>query len=142
MNFARRRRKRVMEFQQSAMVDVSLQLLIFFFLTSTFVAQSGINLNIPNTTSKPVMNQSKIILSITRGNQLFINDQPVDDYKQLSSRLTDLLARSSDKKVIVKADQGLELQDVVTAMDVAKQAGALELALATKSDPSAKILNR
>lgn len=134
MNFSRRRRKPVMEFQQSAMTDVTMQLLIFFFLTSTFVAQSGIKLKIPTSTTKPVPVASKIILSISRGNELFLNDEKVSGYDELSQKVTVLLGQSTDKKVIVKADQDLELQAVVAVMDVAKQAGAEEIALATKGE--------
>lgn len=126
------RRRRVLEFQQSAMTDVIFQLIIFFLLTSAFVAQSGVNLNIPSTTSKPVPNQAKIVLAINRNNEIMVNDVKVSDDK-LKETIAALLAKSTDKKVIVKADANLPLQDVVSLMDSAKQAGAQEIALATKA---------
>ena len=141
MNF-KRRRKAVMEFQQSAMTDVTLQLLIFFFLTSTFVSQSGIKLKIPTSTTKPVPTVTKIVLSVSRGNDLYVNDEKVIGYDQMSEKVTALLEKSSDKKVIVKADQDTSLQDVVKVMDVAKQAGAEELALATKGEVFSKSTKR
>ncbi len=125
------RQRRVLEFQQSAMTDVIFQLIIFFLLTSAFVAQSGVNLNIPSITSKPVPNQSRIVLSINRNNEIMVNDSKVTD-DTLKESIIALLDKSADKKVIVKADSSLPLQDVVSLMDTAKQAGALEIALATQ----------
>ena len=119
------------------LTDVFLVLLIFFMVTATFVlAAQGLSINLPAPNpNQPMAPTQDITVFITDDNRYLVNDQecPKD---QLSTRLKELLIkkRENERTVIVKSQKNVLHGVTVEVMDIARGAGALILAIATRPE--------
>ena len=89
-------------FSLAGMTDVVLLLLIFFLLTSSFIPQMGIQVNLPQVDSSSPVTEQSITVSLTKDGNYYVAGTPVS-----KSRLTDELRslRSNQQFLIVRADQ-------------------------------------
>jgi biopolymer transport protein ExbD len=117
----------------TSLIDVVLLLLIFFMISTTFVTQPGIRVNLPKASSKVknVAQESNTII-ITADNMIYINREEIHDLEELRSILLDLRQEQPDDLIIVKADENVAHGVVVRIMDIAKTSGFSRIAIATR----------
>ena len=113
------------------LIDVVLLLLIFFMISSTFVVQPGIQVNLPKSTIAERREPEDVTLILTREKALYLNDRRVT-VPELWGRLVDMYRRRPDFMLVIKADRQVPHGSVVEVMDIAKQAGVRRLAIATR----------
>ncbi|MFQ5912816.1 MAG: ExbD/TolR family protein [Nitrospinota bacterium] len=113
------------------LIDVVLLLLIFFMISSTFVVQPGIKINLPKSTAAERREPEDVTLIITREETLYLNSQRVS-LAELWGKLLDIFRNRADSMLVIKADRLVPHGRVVEVMDVAKQAGVNRLAIATE----------
>jgi len=106
----------------ASLVDVLFLLLIFFMVTSAFVEQPNIKLELPSTQHSEVSKIDKVVLTIARDGQLFIQDEPVDK-QNLEKELRRVRLDTEEEVLVLKADKMVPYGDVVGIMDDAKGAG-------------------
>ncbi len=106
----------------ASLVDVLFLLLIFFMVTSAFVEQPNIKLELPATRHSGVSKIDKTVLTISRDGQLFLQDRPVDKIN-LEKELRRIILDTGDEVLVLKADKMVPYGDVVDIMDDAKGAG-------------------
>ncbi len=106
----------------ASLVDVLFLLLIFFMVTSAFVEQPNIKLELPATRHSEVSKIDRAVLTISRDGQLFLQDKPVDK-KNLEKELRRIILDTGDEVLVLKADKLVLYGDVVDVMDDAKGAG-------------------
>lgn len=125
-------RKRVaMHLDIAPLVDVVFLLLIFFLLTSQFIKQPGMKIELPEAKYARPQDKMDIVVAVTKKEDLFLNGISVT-MEELPSRLWDILENNPRKIVIIKADKGVKLQPVVTIMDIAKRCRAEGVTISTK----------
>jgi biopolymer transport protein ExbD len=113
------------------LVDTMLNLLIFVLLLGAFVFQPAIRVRLPEAASKDEESKQEIVVVLTRDDHLYLNDDPVQT-AQLGSRLQERLRNRSESVVIIRADKEVIHGRVVEVMDIAKNAGAARLVIATE----------
>lgn len=118
-------------FSYSSLTDIVFLLLIFFLLSSSFVIQTGIKVQLPKSTAAEQETQRQIVITVTESGSIFLNEQQVTA-ETLGARLAPLVNEDQDKMVIIKADQTVSLQSAVQVMDIAKGVGAQRLLIATQ----------
>jgi len=118
-------------FSYSSLTDIVFLLLIFFLLSSSFVVQSGIKIQLPKSESAEQESQKQIVLTVTEKGLIYLNDKQVAA-ETLGGQLAPLIDKDRDKVVIIKADQMVSLQSAVQVMDIAKGVGAMRLVIATQ----------
>lgn len=118
-------------FSYSSLTDIVFLLLIFFLLSSSFVIQSGIKVQLPKSAAAEQETQRQIVITVTEKGLIFLNDRQVTT-ESLGAQLAPLIGEDRDKMVIIKADQTVSLQSAVQVMDIAKGVGALRLLIATQ----------
>ena len=106
----------------ASLVDVLFLLLIFFMVTSAFVEQPNIKLELPSTRHSEVSKVERTVLTISREGQLFLKDKPVER-QNLEKELRRLMLDTGDEVLVLKADKMVPYGDVVDVMDYAKGAG-------------------
>ncbi|NOR65035.1 MAG: hypothetical protein GQ468_03355 [Candidatus Scalindua sp.] len=106
----------------ASLVDVLFLLLIFFMVTSAFVEQPNIKLELPATRHSEVSKIDRVVLTIARDGQLFLQDKPVDKIN-LEKELRRIILDTGDEVLVLKADKMVSYGDVVDVMDDAKGAG-------------------
>ena len=118
--------KRKKTFPVISMADIVLLLLIFFLLTSSYLIQPGIKVQLPKAATKEALSREKINVTITRSGTVYLEDKPVDII-----RLPYLLGSSEDKIVLIKADRAVTVDMTVRVMDVVRRSGANRFVIAT-----------
>ncbi len=106
----------------ASLVDVLFLLLIFFMVTSAFVEQPNIKLELPSTRHSEVSKMNNMVLSIARDGKLFLQDRPVDK-KTLEKELRRVVLDTGDEVLVLKADKFVPYGVVIDIMDAVKGAG-------------------
>jgi len=136
MKIERRRRGRGAEVYTSSLNDIMFFLMLFFLIVSTMVTPMAIRVMLPRaSTSKPVTPKDNISLSITRDKHYFINDREVP-FSQIEPTLAQMTAGIPDDQkpnVLLQADLALDLQSVVTLIDIGNRQ-KLKMILFTEKD--------
>ena len=127
--------KRKVQINITSLIDVLFILLIFFMVTSTFLEQPGMKLELPKAKSANVEKVENLVIYIDEDRQLFLNDKPVAIDRMLE-QLKDLIAENEEPTLVLRADRSVPHGLVVTAMDLAKQAGIKRLVVATQAEAS------
>ena len=129
----RKRRRIPPQVNITSFIDVVLNLLIFFMLSTSFVTQPGIPVNLPKASSKvKSAAQEQRTITITADNTLFLNDQKIQNVQELRDILTMLRQEQQGDLIVVKADESVAHGVVVTVMDIAKTSGFSKIAIATR----------
>jgi len=129
----RKRRRITPQVNITSLIDVVLLLLIFFMISTTFVTQPGIRVDLPKAAAKVnnVAQESNTIV-ITSDNTIFINRQKIRDVEELRTILSDLRKEQPGDLIVVKADERVAHGIVVQVMDIAKTSGFSRIAIATR----------
>lgn len=129
--FIERRKKVVIDLNIAPLIDVVFQLLLFFALTSYYVANPGIEVSLPKANSAVTVQRNNIEIYITGSNAIYCNAKKVE-LSALKEMLPTLSAAS--KTVILKADKTVQLGMVVQVIDIIKQTQVKDLVIATSME--------
>jgi biopolymer transport protein ExbD len=129
MQFREKTKKRV-NINITSLIDVLFLLLIFFMVSSTFLEQPGMKLDLPKTSTHDITRQESYTLFITKDEALYLNEEPVP-IKNLPDRLKKISSETKEG-VILKADEKTRYGFVVEVMDLVKQSGIKKLIVATQ----------
>jgi biopolymer transport protein ExbD len=115
----------------SPMIDCIFILLIFFIVTTTFVEETGIEVNKPQAASAVQLEKNSILLAVTaEGNVVYGGrDIGIAGVQPLVKRML----QKEEIPVIVQADQGVQAGLFVRVIDEAKLAGATKVSVATRT---------
>lgn len=130
--FRQKKPRRQPEINLTPMIDVVLQLIIFFVVTTTFISiESGAKVNLPSADFSKIEEVKTITVTITENNMLYVNGALVDA-NELPSAVVVALRNEPEATVIVEADKQVLHGKVVSVMDILKKAGAEKIAIATQ----------
>ena len=128
MRFKRRVALETGHLDIAPLIDVIFLLLIFFMLTSSFIFQPGIKINLPKALTSEVIQRENLIIIVTESGEFYINERPVA-YDELSSRLE--IAAKEEKPILIKADRKASLGKVVELWDLCRAQGVQKINIAT-----------
>ena len=113
----------------TSMLDIVFIMLIFFIVPSSFVRESGVEVNRPQAANVVSQKDAGIFVAITSANDIFI-DKRVVDVERVQATLEHLLLEQPDASLVIQADEHAYNGTVVKVMDAAKGAGVKNIALA------------
>lgn len=116
------------------MIDVVFLLLIFFMLTSIY-AKPMMPVSLPESETSIIQEEPEITLGIGSDGSLSLNGQNIA-IDQLYDQLSPLLLGRLEKNIRLIADKRIEFGLVINVMDIAKQAGADNIAVVTEKKVS------
>ena len=123
--------KIIIALNMTPLIDCVLQLLIFFMLSSSFVLQTGIHVDLPRARAPRLQEEQDIIITITRSNEIFINDEKMS-IEQLPISLLEKVTKAKNKTVLIKPDKRVETGKLVEVMGIAKSVGVESLGIVTE----------
>ena len=123
----------VAEINITPLTDVFLVLLIIFMVTTSVVVNQGKNIDLPGADVSDETPQG-VTVTVGADGEMLINDAVVSE-EQLLAVLEVALEEARDKIVVLRGDKAVLLGQAVNILDVAQQAGARGIALATKANP-------
>jgi biopolymer transport protein ExbD len=112
------------------LIDVMFFLVLFFVATSSFVRDSGMEVNRPAARSATLQNKANIVVSVTRAGETWIAGKRIDR-RAIRNEIERLLGENPDSTVIVAADADGSTRLLVETLDQARLAGASNVAIAT-----------
>ena len=113
------RNKVTPEFNMSSMTDIVFLLLIFFMLASTLVTTSAIDILLPTANGK-TENKKSIAVSIKKDLTFYIDEKRVGE-SVLESELISALSGEEKPTIVLRAEESVPVQHVVTVMDIANR---------------------
>lgn len=128
--FNRKKRRIKAELNITPLVDVVLQLVLFFMVSTTFIMQTGIKITLPKTTVIEIQPVRDLIVSISKNGIIYLNSDRVT-LKKFSERLSKI-GKLNEKMLIIKADKKVFHGTVVNIMDIAKSNGLNRIVIATE----------
>ena len=112
------------------LTDIFLVLLIIFMVTASVMVESATHVELPQAQNTSPENKG-VIVTYTANHELFVNSKDVPE-RELEPALSEALRRVDAKIVIFQGDRTVLLGDMVKILDVAKAAGADQIAIAAK----------
>ncbi|MBI4463726.1 MAG: biopolymer transporter ExbD [Acidobacteria bacterium] len=113
-------------------VDVLLVVLVIFMLTAP-ILQSGIELDVPKTQTVKEISQEKLVVSIDRGQRLYLGNEPVN-INALGALLREKGADHNGQSVFLRADQSVPFGTVAMVVDELRQSGIEQISMVTEPE--------
>lgn len=132
MQISDKARKKV-QINITSLIDVLFILLIFFMVTSTFLEQPGIKLDLPKAKTAQVQQTENLVIYVDPQQRIFLNDKPVA-LDRLEKLLKETVSSKADQTLVLRADQMVPHGIVVSIMDVAKNVGVKRLVVGTRTE--------
>lgn len=130
MQFTTRKRRKVV-INITSMIDVMFMLLVFLMISSTFLDQPGIKLELPRADSSVAVEQRDYILSVDKVGKIYLNAKDVA-LDNLEETIKEALPKMKEGALILKADQDVSHGAVVKIMDIVRKGGVKKLIIGTK----------
>ena len=118
------------EINITPLVDVVLVLLVIFMITEP-VLQSGIEVNVPKTRTVKQITEQRMVVTIDRDQQIFLNDQPINIH-ELAAKLHASGSDPAQKSIYLRSDERVPFGAFATVMDAVKQAGITNVSIVTQ----------
>jgi biopolymer transport protein ExbD len=118
----------------SPMIDCVFILLIFFIVTTTFVEESGVEVDKPQAASAVRLEKTSILIALTAKGEVVYGGREIgiSGVQPLVKRML----QKEDVPVIVQADSAALSGLMVRIIDEAKLAGATKVSIATSRGKS------
>ena len=127
----RGRRGLVADINVTPLVDVMLVLLIIFMVTAPMMTQ-GIDVNLPETTSKALHQQEKpLLVTVDESGAVHLGNIQVDT-SLLYQQLANMPAEKKKEPIYLRADRAVPYGKVVAIMAEIKRAGFVRLGMVTR----------
>ena len=118
------------EINITPLTDIFLVLLIIFMVTASVAVESVTHVTLPVAANTSPENKG-VLVTYTANHELFVNSKDVPEH-EFAPALTEALSRVDVKVVIFQGDRTVLLGDMVRILNVAKAAGAQQIAIAAK----------
>ena len=115
------------------MMDIVFIMLIFFIVTTSFVKETGVDINRPNAETAERDERGNILVAITATNEIWIDKRRVD-LKAVRANIERLKIEYPEGSVIIQADKESRSGLLVEAMDQIRLAGVQNISIAAKND--------
>ncbi len=114
------------------LIDIVFLLLVFFMLTSHFVQDDTLNIQLPETESGQRLDEKKSIEIIINSEGQWLYEELLLNEDDLFTVLQKDLAEREDKRVRIRGDKSSDLDSAIKLLDVARRAGATGVDIVTE----------
>ena len=111
------------------MLDIVFIMLIFFVVTTSFVKQSGIEVNRPTAQTAEQRDLGNILIAISPNGEIWI-DQRAVDIRAVQAVVERLVAENPEGGVIIQGDREAQIGLLVKVMDQVRKAGIENVSIA------------
>lgn len=117
------------QIDMSPMIDCVFILLIFFIVTTTFVEETGIEVDKPQAASAAMLEKTSVLIALTAAGEVIFDNRSIG-----MGGIQPLVKQKLQKEqlpVILQADTNANSGLLVRAIDECKLAGAQKVSVAT-----------
>ena len=131
MKFKRDRKRRINpNLDMTPLIDVVFQLLIFFMLTSTFVVQSTIQIEMPEAEGAAQLDQKDLSVTLAYGTggpegkgKIYVNSEEVPTLEELARILSEHASERPELMLLVRTDARTDTGRLVEVLGIASSVG-------------------
>lgn len=142
MKLQTRKPKEDPEINLISLIDIALLLVIFFMLSSTFLQEGRLKIELPQASLAPTGKQKSdpLVITVAQSGSYRVNDRELINSSPdtLRAAILEVAGPDRDKPVTVRADGRTTHQSVVSAMDVLGKLGFVRINIATVDESKAQ----
>lgn len=120
-------------FSLASLTDMVLLLLVFFLLSSTYIIQPGIKVELPPSETSQVLDEKSIVVTITRDGGVWVGADRTG-LDNLAGEIRRHIVHGAAQTIIIKADRRVSLEMAVRVIDRIKAAGGERFLIATERE--------
>jgi biopolymer transport protein ExbD len=113
------------------MLDVVFIMLIFFIVTATFIKETGVEINRPDTKTAEMKKTVSLLVGFGSDSGIWI-DKTKADIRNDRPTMERLHAENPKGGLVIKADSISKVEKVLAIMDAAHQIGITQVAIASE----------
>ena len=117
------------ELNLTPMLDIVFIMLIFFVVTTSFVRESGIEVNRPTAQTAERRDHGNILIAISPNGEIWIDKRAVD-IRAVRAVVERLVTENPEGGVIIQGDRDAQIGLLVKVMDQVRKAGIVNVSIA------------
>ncbi len=121
------------------LIDVVFQLLIFFMLTTTFVVQTSVQVQMPEAEGTANLENKDVTITMTLGEggpdgkgPVYFNDEEIETWQELSERLVQARETQPDLIMLIRCDARADHGRFVRVVGIATSLGISRFGIAAE----------
>ena len=111
------------------MLDVVFIMLIFFIETATFIKETGVEVNRPDTQTAEMKKTVSLLVGVAPDSGIWIDKKKVD-IRNVRPMMERLHAETPKGGLVIQADSESKVEKVLAVMDAARAIGITQVAIA------------
>ncbi len=115
------------------MLDVVFIMLIFFIVTTSFVKETGIDINRPSASTAEKKSKGNILIAIRPNGEIWMDKRHID-IRAVRANIQRMKAKFPQSSVIIKSDSEAKTGILVKVMDQIRLAGVQNISIAASID--------
>ena len=115
------------------MLDVVFIMLIFFIVTATFIKETGVEVNRPDTKTAEMKKTVSLLVGVGSDSGIWIDKKKVD-IRNVRPTMERLHAENPKGGLVIQADSISKVEKVLAIMDAARQIGITQVAIASEEN--------
>ena len=115
------------------MLDFTINLLIFFIITTSFIKEPGIEVYKPTATTAEERPKGNLLIAIRENGDIWIDRRAVD-LREVRGIMERLHVERPDDSVVIIADRAARAGMVAKVMDEVRLGGIKDVAIAADTD--------
>jgi len=128
---ARSRRSRGVDINMAPLIDMIFILLIFFLVTTSFVKESGVEVQRPVAQSAETKEKANLIIGIDARGDIYIEGQHID-VRSVRPRMEQYLMETPKGSVVIAADKQSRTETLIQVLDACRLAGVTNISVAAR----------
>lgn len=111
------------------MLDVVFIMLIFFIVTATFIKETGVEVNRPDTQTAEMKKTVSLLVGVAPDSSVWIDKKKVD-IRNVRPTMEKLHLENPKGGLVIQADTDSKVEKVLAVMEAARQIGIAQVAIA------------
>jgi biopolymer transport protein ExbD len=115
------------------MLDVVFIMLIFFIVTATFIKETGVEINRPDTETAELKKTVSLLVGVGPDSSVWIDKKRVD-IRNVRPIMEKLHAENPKGGLVIQADSAAKVEKVLEVMEAARNIGIAQVAIASEEN--------
>lgn len=119
------------EINTSSLIDMVFILLIFFLVTTSFVKESGVDVQRPIASSAETKEKTNMVIAVTHEGTIYVESRTID-VRSVRAYMERFLAETPKGSVVIAADKDSRTGIVIQVLDACRMAGVKNVSVAAR----------
>ena len=113
------------------LIDVLLLLVIFFAVSSTFLEQPGVELQLPEAETSEFGLEQEMVIYVDKDEDVYLNSRPVQ-ISELVEAIAPEMSSLQGRPVVLRADKDVRHGLVIAIIDALRKGGIFRVVVSTE----------